>query len=414
MSGSKIQEDLQHLAGRLIHRGASTEDERSAAEYIRDRFKQYTADIEIDDFYCIDSPQFLFAMYYSEFMVVAFIAIWWPRMALCYGSAILLAYLAEFMGYEIMGRFAPQFETQNVVARFMAPTPVRLLVVMAHYDSRRTGPLSEIWDPWWVRPAHASILFCMVIVILTCAIQSVTIPDENSDLVTTLLSWATASRWIAAVCLLGAAFVMAIDARAGDFARGANDNASGTAALLKLAECFSQNPIPDADVYLVATGGNQAWMSGARHLINTHKFDQENTRFLNLDEVGSANLCYTASEGLLYAFPAGNELLKTAEALAPKFDAHPIYRPSASSDALIAHTHAYQTITLTSLATEESDNPHDTLVDVDASSVEHAANFAEAILRATTTQPNSAVSHRAPLVPETEIPPHSAINGRRL
>ena len=411
MSESRIQEDLQHLAGRLIHRGASTEDERSAAEYIRDRFKQYTTDIEIDDFYCIDSPQFLFAMYYAEFMVVSFIAIWWPRMALCYGAAVLLAYLAEFMGYEIMGRFAPQFETQNVVARFIAPTPVRLLVVMAHYDSRRTGPLSEMWDPWWIRPAHSSILICMVIVILTCAIQAVTIPDENNDVITTLLIWTAAFRWIAAICLLCAACVMAIDARAGDFARGANDNASGTAALLRLAERLGKNPIPDADVYLVATGGNQAWMSGARHLISTHKFDQGNTRFLNLDEVGSENLCYASSEGLLYAFPAGSELKKTADALATQFDAHPIHRLSASSDALIAHTHAYQAITLTSMPTEESENPHDTLVDVDALAVEHAANFAEAILRATTTEPVSLAACRTPLIPETEIPPHSAIDG---
>ena len=414
MNESRIQEDLQHLAGRLIHRGASTEDERSAAEYIHDRFKQYTADIEIDDFHCIDSPQFLFAMYYAEFMVVSFIAIWWPRMALCYGAAVLLAYLAEFMGYEIMGRFAPQFETQNVVARFMAPTPIRLLVIMAHYDSRRTGPLSEMWDPWWIRPAHASILFCMVIVIFTCAIQAVTVPDENSNLTTTILNWAFAFRWIAAIYLLSAACVMAIDARSGDFARGANDNASGTAALLRLAEHLAHNPIPDADVYLVATGGNQAWMSGARHLIGTHQFDQENTRFLNLDEIGSEILCYTTSEGLLYAFPAGSELLKTAEALAPQFDAHPIHRPVATSDALIAHTHAYQTLTLTSIPTQESENPHDTLVDVDALAVEHAADFAEAILRFTTTQPNSVTAYRSPLVPETGIPPHSAIDGKRL
>ena len=85
---------MEYLAGVLPHRGANTRGERSAAEYLAERFKQYTLDVELDDFHSIDGEWLLFASYYAEFTVVAILALWWPLVAFGYGLAVFTAYLA--------------------------------------------------------------------------------------------------------------------------------------------------------------------------------------------------------------------------------------------------------------------------------------------------------------------------------
>ena len=131
------------LAGNLPHRASNTTNERAAAEYIRGRFASHTPDTELDEFHSIDAAYVLFSSYYAEFFIVALVAHWFPRVGLCYGAAVFLAYLAESMGYNLFARLLPQFETQNVAARFLATHPKRLLVVTAHYDTPKASFLTR-------------------------------------------------------------------------------------------------------------------------------------------------------------------------------------------------------------------------------------------------------------------------------
>jgi len=376
---SQIQQDMQLLAGRLAHRAANTDNERVAAEYIRDRLREYAPDAALDDFYSPDNPWYLFASYYAEFTVVSVLAIWWPRVALCYGAVVFLAYLAEFMGYRVMGRFVPQFETQNVVARFLAPRPERQLVVMAHYDSGTVGPLAHRPDAHRLRTTQLAVVACMVVVIFTCALQAVGAFDED------LLWYNTAARWTAAVGLLGAAAMLAYAEGRSEYSRGANDNASGVAALLRLAQRFAERPIESADVYLVATGSNQTWMNGARHFVKMQALDRHTAYFLNLDGVGAGDLRYTTAEGMLHMAPCDDEMIRAARAEASSFQAEPCRLRTACSDALIPLARGYKTIEIT--AVDESipaptDQPlRDTLVHVDYDLTARAADFAEAVLR---------------------------------
>jgi len=376
---SQIQEDMQLLAGRLAHRAANTDNERVAAEYIRDRLREYAPDAALDDFYSPDNPWYLFASYYAEFTVVAVIAVWWPRVALCYGAVVFLAYLAEFMGYRVMGRFVPQFETQNVVARFLAPRPERQLVVMAHYDSGTVGPLAHRPEAHRLRTTQLAVVACMMIVIFTCALESVGALNED------VLLYNTAVRWTAAVGLLGAAAMLAYAAGRSEYSRGANDNASGVAALLRLAQRFAERPIENAEVYLVATGSNQTWMNGARHFVKVQPLDRDAVYFLNLDGVGVGDLRYTTAEGMLHMAPCDEEMIRAAREEASGFQAEPMRLRTACSDALIPLARGYKTLEIT--AVDEStpaptDHPHrDALAHVDFGVIARAADFAEAVLR---------------------------------
>jgi hypothetical protein len=408
VSERAIQADLQALAGRLLHRGANTDSERAAAEYIRDRFQEYAPDVEIDDFYSLDNPWLLFCSYYAEFTVVALIAIWWPRIALCYGAAVLLVYLAEFMGYPLMGRFAPQYETQNVIARFLAARPARVFVVMAHYDSPRVGQLDESRIGPWLPATHAVAIFLMSVVLVTCA------TDVLGVFASAITHYDLIVRWAAVGVLLLLAAAQTYNILTGEFGRGANDNASGAAALLEVGRRLAQSPIPGVDLHLVATGSHHTWMHGARHFITIHKFDPHNTFFLNLDAVGCGAPTYTTGEGLLHVFPCASEMLEAAQAVADcgervaqppsAVDLSPhdqVTQPRAAvphcpaaagvrlrvacSDALAALIRGYKAMTITAAPPPEHGSKarpgNDTLTTVDYQHVLQAAEYAEAVLR---------------------------------
>ena len=379
MSAAKIERDMAYLAGELPHRGANTDSERAAAEYIRDRFSEYTADTDIDDFYSIESYYYLFASYYAEFLVVAVVAFWLPRFALCYGTVAFLAYLFEFMGYRTFSRLMPRFETQNVGARFLGTRPKRTVVVLAHYDSPRDAVFANPRFLPWLRAAHLAIVVCMLLVILTCATEATGL-FRNIEVPVDLVV-----RWTAVGMLLSAALTMFYSAARGEFVSGANGNASGVAALLALASRLARDRLEETDVYLLATGSKGTWMSGMRHFVKTHTLDPETTYFLNLEHVGAGQLHYTTAEGMLVPFRSGSELVAAAEAVAQAHDATPRRFQAVPTDALIPLARGFKTMSIVTL--DAGGLPQDwhwytdTLNHVDHGLIDKAASFAQAILR---------------------------------
>ena len=134
MSHEQLRRDITFLSGQLPHRGAHTDNERLAAEYINERFSEYTTLSDIDDFHSIESQNLLFASYYAEFIIVAVAASLVPWISFGYGVAIFLLYITEFAGYRMLSRLMPQFDSQKVAARFLARKPEQLIVATANYD----------------------------------------------------------------------------------------------------------------------------------------------------------------------------------------------------------------------------------------------------------------------------------------
>ena len=69
---------------------------------------------------------------------------------------------------------------------------------------------------------------------------------------------------------------------------GANDNASGTAALLTLAQHYSQpQNRPELDMIFMWVGGEEANLLGSKYYVNNPMFPLENIKYLiNLDMIG--------------------------------------------------------------------------------------------------------------------------------
>jgi len=393
VSLERIRDDLMFLAGRLLHRSAQTDEERRAAEFIRQRLKTYTPDVEVDDFHCIDNYFFLFGSYFAEFGVVALLAVWWPAFAAAYGACVFLMYLAEFMGYRVLARFLPHFESQNVAARLHAPKPDNLFVVTAYYDSGCACPLSHPAVVPWLRLIHLLLLLCMVVVVATCATDALGL-FSGTD-----YPHSVYIRWTAAAVLICAALAAFYASTQTEHVRGANSNASGAAALLRLAEHLSEAPLQNADVWLVATGSHEAWMSGVRHFLTSHKLDKAHTYILNIESVGAGDLRYCSAEGLLSPAHGDRRMREAADAVAPDYGLTPAKLRAIPSEAHVPLSRGYKTLSIIGLD-QTGLPPHwncisDRVTEVDEIKVAAAADCAEALLRRLETTLRAAAPHQA-------------------
>ena len=73
VSSEQLVRDIEHLAGRFPHRGGITENERLAAEYLLERFKESTPLALKEEFHSTDAYPYLFALYYLDFSVAVIV-----------------------------------------------------------------------------------------------------------------------------------------------------------------------------------------------------------------------------------------------------------------------------------------------------------------------------------------------------
>lgn len=377
MSDEQLRQDIEFLAGRLPHRGANTENERAAADYIYSRFRSHAAVCEIEDFYSIDTPVYLFASYYLEFTFVSLLTLWFPWVALGYGSVVFLLYMCEITGYTVMSRFLPQYETQNVAARYLSDDPEQLLIITANYDSPKSTPLSNSSMHRWLPYVRRAIVLCMLTVLVTCASQALGFLEGAA------VPFDAIAQWIAALALAGCAAARFFAGRRSEFTRGAANNASGVAVLLDIAKSFEDEPPKTTDVWLIATGAKENLLGGARYLLEGLELDPAKTFFLNIAHVGGGTLHFATGEGAMHVFSASSELVEIAERGAKEFGASPIKYRWASTDALVPLARGFRTMSI--IATDAKGVPlrlhaeSDRAGDIDYTLVGNAAGFAKFI-----------------------------------
>ncbi len=377
MGMAEMRRDIEFLAGNLVHRGASTESERTAAEYIRERFSVHTPNTEIDDFFAIESPWLLFASYYGEFLIVALLAFWQPWFAFGYGAVVSALYLLEFTGYRVLALILPQYETQNVVARILGDRPKKLFVITAHYDTPKFSAITSPQFQPWLRTMHIVVLACMLAVLGSCAAEALGVVGGGEG-----YRYDLVIRWCAVTTLLCAAVALFTCEYSGEFTRGASDNASGVAVLLDLAQRFTHERMDEADIWLVATGSKETWLNGMRRFMSTHRIDKANTYFLNVDHVGSGDLHFVTSEGLLQSFAADRELLRAARREAARHNATPLAWHGLPSDAYLPMVRGFRALSITATDGKNAyDDDSDRAGAIDYATVTAAASYAEAILR---------------------------------
>jgi hypothetical protein len=241
--------------------------------------------------------------------------------------------------------------TVNVIARCGAGTgeAPETLVVLAHHDAPQTGVLFDqtlqrrLYElapglieraktplpQWWVGVAGP-----------LCTVAAAARRRSGLARAGLLLG------------LFGAALVA--DVWRSHTVPGANDNLSGVAGLVALAELLRERPLPGLRVMLVSCGAEETLQDGIRAFLARHRDELEpgRTCFVNLDTVGSSHPVMLEAEGPVwmehYAGPwLRDELAACAERLEVPLQRG--FRARASTDSVIPSRAGYPTATLVSM-----------------------------------------------------------------
>jgi Zn-dependent M28 family amino/carboxypeptidase len=135
---------------------------------------------------------------------------------------------------------------------------------------------------------------------------------------------------------------------------GANDNLSGVACLVGLAELLRDRPVSGLRVLLVSCGAEETLQDGIRGFMarHAHELELDRTLVLNYDTVGSPDLIMLEAEGPFwmeeYPGPEFRDLIaRCAEESGIPLERG--LRARASSDSVIPARAGYPTATLASL-----------------------------------------------------------------
>jgi Zn-dependent M28 family amino/carboxypeptidase len=280
----------------------------------------------------------------------------------------------------------PPRATANVVAAPPGAAASPTLVVLAHHDAHQTG---RLYDQGLLMALHRLA------------------PDLLGRMKTSLPQWwfglagpaltvgAAVTRRPglakAALPVLALGTAAAAEVALSPVSPGANDNLSGVAALVTLAELLRERPLPGVRVMLVSCGSEEALQEGIRAFMARHgrELDPATTSFLNLETVGSPRLIMLEAEGPIwmepYADPSFRDLVaRCARETGVVLDRG--YRARASTDSVIPSRAGHPTATITSItdwgALANYHLPTDVPENVDHDSVERAARIAYAVAAA--------------------------------
>jgi Zn-dependent M28 family amino/carboxypeptidase len=337
-----------------LERAAGSEDERRAAHWIADRLRAAGCATQVDE----ASYHHGYAHHMRALALVSAAA----------GTAALVSRRLRPAGGALAGVAAGAIAddvsngprlfrrvagtprtTWNVVARHGPETAPRTLVVLAHHDAAPTGRIFDPRAQTWLGEHFPGVLERI---------------DTSLPLWWTLLAApalvtagaARGRRGVIAAGVAGSALAAAIfhDVATSPIVPGANDNLTGVAVLVALAERLRARPVDGLRVVLVSCGAEEVIQGGIYDFARRHfpGLDRERTWFLNLETIGSPRLILMEGEGPIvmedYHDRRFRDLIeRTAQGL--RLPLRRGMRARTSTDAVVPSRAGYPTATLASM-----------------------------------------------------------------
>lgn len=320
---------VMHFTDVIGPRGSATEGERKAHEYCKTTLENLGYEAHWEEY---DSP----------------VSGWHP-FALALGSMLLAATLFYFMGRTpnaqagalaaaVVGLIAvvsfflqisyrdnplrwllPVARSQNVWAVAKARGQAkRHIVVTGHVDTHRTALAMQTPALWRIFLLLTNLASMVNLALLGLFIYGI----FNAD-----FSLRTAALYLAMVVVVGLVFTLQPDFT--PYVKGGNDNATGAAAVLALAERLKREPLADTNVFLVNTGCEEVGAAGVVDWMERHADgDAPGAYYLVLDNIGGkgSQVNYLLEETVLLPVKSDPALVRIAEVVAkeqPELGAQP-------------------------------------------------------------------------------------------
>ncbi|MCR4428456.1 MAG: M28 family metallopeptidase [Caldiserica bacterium] len=293
------------------HRGSATEEEKKAGLWIKERLEGLGYRVIVQEFWATRDNFYLLPVQVLLLTVIGglislFSGFWWLSLIpLAYG--LLLLFL-EVSGWELDLTLSPRLKSQNIYT-LPEKLPSRLIVVSAHYDTQRG---SFIFHPLMV--PRIPLLFAFSYTGLGLTLLGIVF--KLSGLFNLAFWFLLAGTSLSFLVFL----LFLLSWMTGRYTPGANDNGSGTALALFLAQDYKVNrkEYPsDTEILFLFTGNEEGGTKGMKAFLKkvSGELPAEETKFIVLDNLGTGKVTFLSGEGMILYRRAGRELLEIARQL---------------------------------------------------------------------------------------------------
>jgi len=347
---SRLNEHIRALAHGIGARGSTTEEERKASVYCLHQLRGMELNPVLETFNSARSAWWPAAAFWGCMLISGILFQLRTTLLTTAGIAIALVALGSIL-LELQFRhnpiraLLPTGQSQNVWVRIdPSETPATHVALVAHLDTHRT-PLVFSSDGW-VRMFEKLVPIGMAFAVLQILVMA-------SSLILAL----PLLRWIAlvpmAIALGMLALMLQADRTPYSPGAGANDNASGVAVALEIAEQLSRQPLAHTAVWIVLTGCEEVGSYGAQDFLQRHASELDGGVWFTLDNIGSRDgvPVYLAQETFLTTAKSDPELLRMAHEIAaarPDLRAHEIKMKGAYTDGALGAKYGLRVLTFES------------------------------------------------------------------
>lgn len=332
---NSIKNHVHHLAVDIGPRGSTTPEEKRAAAYAEDVYRDLGLTPITEEFTSAKSAWRPFT--FSTFLVLL------SELIYLYGGLVGAVIASLVTGVVIVSLvlelsfksnplrwILPKARSQNVSAVIEPASEVKQTVILVgHIDTHRT-PISHRSLRWFsIFNRLTTLTFISAILMLVLFLIRLFLVFELLVYVTMILS-------IPVLVL----FLMAFTADFTPYTSGANDNATGAAMTMGLAERATNEPLQNSRVWAVNVGCEEVGAYGSAAWLDSHLDEIGDAVYLTLDNIGGpgAGPCYLTKETLIFPFVYDPELIALADRLAeenPDLKAYSAEQKAAYTDGAI-------------------------------------------------------------------------------
>ena len=308
-----IKKHVHQLSVEIGPRGSTTPEEKRAAEYAASFYKGIGLTPLIEPFSSAKSAWRPYALA-TILMLLAEYLFWLGGYAGSFSAALITIVVVVSLVFELSFKSnpirsaLPKGQSQNVSAVIDPSSDVtQSVVLVGHIDTHRM-PLSHRSQRWLSFYSRLTILTFLSVLILLITYVIRLFFD------TILLYPITLIPSIPVFLLM----VMALSADRTQFSPGANDNATGAAIVMSIAERLTKEPLQSTRVWAVNTGCEEVGSYGASAWLESHIDELGDAVYLAIDNVGGegANPCYLTRETLIFPFASDPDLIAMADKIA--------------------------------------------------------------------------------------------------
>lgn len=250
---AQLMEYAEYLSKEIGPRPAGTEEEQQAALYITECFQKDSGfSAQIEEFTSSSNLEGISALPGLVVIVVAILSMIFPVLsipAFILAAAAAALYVLESFGHPIVTRALARGASQNVVAKYQPGTETastrgrsRKVVLVARYDSEKVTPgLVRTIESAKLPVPIGLVCACGIVLAAFFLLLHIFINFGIGGLVVNVLT---------IICLIICAYpvLRAILYRTAPYNEGANNNATGAAALLEVARRISRGSVSEADL----------------------------------------------------------------------------------------------------------------------------------------------------------------------